>query len=89
MGNNRNEQQRRGGGGGGGGRGGGGGSGNRPWRLCLIRTYKDRAGEERTHFIPIGSVFDNDGKNFTSDDQGIYVDLRRGDRIASFPPEDD
>jgi hypothetical protein len=67
--------------------GGGGGGGNRPWRLCLIRTYTDRAGDEKTHFLPIGAAFKNE-QGFSSDNAGLYVDLQRGDRLALFPPDE-
>lgn len=65
------------------------GSGGRqkPWRLCLIRTYTDRSGDEKSHFISIGSAFRNE-RGFSSDEAGLYVDVRRGDRIALFPPDE-
>lgn len=64
-----------------------GSSSARPWRLCLIRTYTDRSGVEKSHFIGIGSLFHNEG-GFTADNAGIYVDVRRGDRLALFPPNE-
>ena len=60
---------------------------NRPWRLCLIRTYTDRAGEEKTTWLPIGASFQNE-QGFASDNAGLYVDLQRGDRLAMFPPDE-
>jgi len=68
-------------------RSGSGGGGNKPWRLCLIRTYTDRSGDEKTHFMPIGAAFKNE-QGFSSDNAGLYVDLQRGDRLALFPPDE-
>jgi hypothetical protein len=62
-------------------------AGNRPWRVCLIRTYTDSSGAEKTHFLAIGSAFRNE-RGFSSDTAGLHVDLRRGDRIALFPPDE-
>lgn len=59
----------------------------RPWRLCLIRPYTDRSGAEKTHFLPIGSLFKNE-QGFSADAAGLHVDLQRGDRLALFPPND-
>lgn len=65
------------------------GSGNaeRPWNIVLIRTYTGHDGKEHSQFLPIGSAFRND-KGFTGAQDGLHIDLRRGDRIALFPPSD-
>lgn len=59
----------------------------RPWRLCLIRTYTDGSGAEKSTFLSVANLFRNE-KGFTADSEGLHVDLRRGDRLALFPPNE-